>query len=139
MNRSSDWLKQANRDLETAKLNMKAGIYEWACFISQQAAEKAVKALCEKHKLLTRTHQLRRLLQAVRDLVEIPGELYEKAATLDRFYIPTRYPNGFESGAPMEYFFKKDAQEAVSYATAIIQFCSDKIAQQGNTDPEIGA
>jgi HEPN domain-containing protein len=136
MDRSSDWLRQAERDLESARLILGGGFYEWACFISQQAAEKAAKALCESHKVMTRTHQLARLFQAVKGLEEIPDDLYEKAATLDRYYIPTRYPNGFESGAPMEYFFQKDAQEAISYATEIIEFCSHKITEQGNADTE---
>ncbi len=129
MNRSADWLKQAKRDLETAKLNLKGGVYEWACFIAQQAAEKAAKAMCEEHKVMTRTHQLTVLLKAVRDLENVPDDLYEKGAALDRFYILTRYPNGFQSGAPMEYFFQKDAEEAISYAEAIIRFCGDKIAR----------
>jgi HEPN domain-containing protein len=139
VNRSMDWLKQAERDLEHAKLSLSGKFYEWVCFIAQQAAEKAIKALCEKHKVMTRSHQLTRLLEAIRGLEKIPGDLYEKGATLDRFYIPTRYPNGFESGAPMEYFFQKDAEEAISYAEDIIRFCSDEITKQGNADPETEA
>ena len=93
MNRSSDWLRQAERDLETAKLNLRGGSYEWACFIAQQAAEKAVKALCERHNVMTRSHQLTRLLKTVEGIDAVPDDLYEKGATLDRFYIPTRCPN----------------------------------------------
>ena len=136
MNRSGDWLKQAERDLKQAKLSLSGEFYEWACFIAQQAAEKAVKALCEKHKVMTRTHQLTRLLEAVKDLEEVPADLLQKGATLDRFYIPTRYPSGFESGVPMEYFFQRDAEEAISYAEKIIRFCGDKITEQRNADPE---
>lgn len=44
-NRAFDWLKQAVRDLEQAEDCQKAGRHEWACFVAQQAAEKAVKAL----------------------------------------------------------------------------------------------
>ena len=129
MNRSEDWLKQAERDLEHAKLSLSGKFYEWACFIAQQSAEKAVEALCEKHKVMTRSHQLIWLFESVKELERIPEDLYEKGAILDRFYIPTRYPNGFESGAPMEYFFQRDAEEAISYAEAIIGFCGDKIAR----------
>ena len=136
MDRSGDWLKQAERDLQTARLNLEGGSYEWACFIAQQAAEKAVKALCEKHRVMTRSHQLTRLLEVVKNLEAVPDDLHEKGAVLDRFYIPTRYPNGFGSGAPMEYFFRRDAEEAISYAGAIIRFCSNKIAEQKDADPE---
>ncbi len=43
--REKDWYKQALRDLEHAENDLKNGFYEWACFSSQQAAEKAVKTL----------------------------------------------------------------------------------------------
>lgn len=129
MDRSIDWLKQAERDLETAKSNFANGFYEWTCFIAQQAAEKAVKALCEQHKTITRTHQLIKLLESINDLEDFPEGFYQKGAYLDRFYVLTRYPNGFDCGAPMEYFFKKDAQEAISYAEDIIRFCNNKIAK----------
>lgn len=41
MERSRDWIEQAKSDLEI-------GFYEWACFSSQQAAEKGVKAVFQK-------------------------------------------------------------------------------------------
>ena len=43
--RVDDWLRQADKDLKHAKNAMEDGDYEWACFASQQAAEKALKAL----------------------------------------------------------------------------------------------
>ena len=36
--RSADWIKQAMRDLESAKAQKLDGFYEWTCFISQQAS-----------------------------------------------------------------------------------------------------
>ena len=45
MNRFKDWFEQAKRDFEKAKLDVKNEFYDWACFTSQQAAEKAVRAL----------------------------------------------------------------------------------------------
>ena len=39
-----DWLRQAEHDLKHADLSLRNEDYEWACFASQQAAEKAVKA-----------------------------------------------------------------------------------------------
>jgi len=43
--RAFDWLRQAERDLQQALSSQELGYYEWACFASHQAAEKAVKAL----------------------------------------------------------------------------------------------
>jgi len=44
-NRAFDWLKQAEKDLKHAQKALELGPFEWACFASQQAAEKTVKAL----------------------------------------------------------------------------------------------
>jgi HEPN domain-containing protein len=54
-------------------------------------------------------------------------ELIEKAIVLDRHYIPSRYPNGFERGAPTDYYSRKDANEAISNAEAIIEFCQNHL------------
>ena len=43
MNRSSDWLHQAQADLELAGVSASAGHHEWACFAFHQAVEKALK------------------------------------------------------------------------------------------------
>ena len=42
--RSKDWIKQAQYDLKAADDNFQASNFEWTCFISQQAAEKSLKA-----------------------------------------------------------------------------------------------
>jgi HEPN domain-containing protein len=39
------WLLQALRDLRAAEESLRTESYEWTAFQSQQAAEKAVKAL----------------------------------------------------------------------------------------------
>ncbi|HCZ07247.1 MAG TPA: hypothetical protein DHV12_09015, partial [Thermotogae bacterium] len=44
LERSKDWLDASRGDLEHAKHDLKHGFYNWACFSSYQAAEKAVKA-----------------------------------------------------------------------------------------------
>ncbi len=44
MKRTKDWLAQAEHDVQAAKDSMLSNHHEWACFQSQQAAEKALKA-----------------------------------------------------------------------------------------------
>jgi len=41
-------MDQAVGDLEHAQSDMDRGFYNWACFSSQQAAQKAVKAVFQK-------------------------------------------------------------------------------------------
>jgi HEPN domain-containing protein len=60
--------------------------------------------------------------------VEHPSEtLVNYARMPDKFYIPTRYPNGFESGAPSEFYTSTEAQSAIDQAEAILEFCRNQI------------
>jgi HEPN domain-containing protein len=43
--RSQDWLRQAEADLRHARNSRDLHDYDWACFASHQAAEKAIKAV----------------------------------------------------------------------------------------------
>jgi len=56
-----------------------------------------------------------------------PKELLDCARVLDKHYIPTRYPNGFDSGAPTDFYTKAEAEDAVNHAEKLIEFCRDQI------------
>lgn len=121
--RSRDWLRQAERDLEHARLSAGGGDHEWACFAAQQAAEKALKAL---HQALGGEgwgHSVMRLLKTLGAKLQIDEELTACARFLDKLYIPTRYPNGFEEGVPGDYYSLEDSHEAINRATRILEFC----------------
>lgn len=122
-NRAQDWWKEARNDLDTAKDLLQEEHYNWACFASHQASEKAVKALLEKHGALAWGHSVRNLLQALPSSAVCESELLEFAKELDQFYIPTRYPNAHVSGAPYEFYTKSQAERAVDYAEQILRFC----------------
>jgi len=123
MDRSHDWWVQAQADLRHAKNARRDGTYEWACFAAQQAAEKALKAVFEKRGQKAWGHTLTFMLQALHDQIEVPESLFDQAKILDKHYIPTRYPNGLERGAPTEFYTKQEADDAIRYSEAIIQFC----------------
>ncbi len=103
------------------------GHHEWCAFASQQAAEKAVKALYQRLHKEAWGHVLTELLKALPDEAKPDEDLLDRAKVLDRHYIPTRYPNGFERGAPTDFYSRKDAEEAIAHAEAIIEFCRNKI------------
>jgi len=48
MERSKDWMNEAEGDLKHAESDLKGKYYNWACFSAQQAAGKAVKAVFQK-------------------------------------------------------------------------------------------
>jgi HEPN domain-containing protein len=70
-------------------------------------------------------HVLTDLLKALPQDIKIGDELPGYAKQLDKNYIPTRYPNGFESGAPIDFYTAEDANAAIAHAEAIVQFCKN--------------
>jgi len=126
--RTADWIQQAERDLKAGRWSLKGSFYEWACFNCHQAAEKAIKALYQHFHMDAWGHSASKLMSELPKNARPPRKLIEKATYLDRYYIPTRYPNDLPSGAPMSYFTEKDAKEAISYAEEIIRYCKDKIS-----------
>lgn len=115
--RDLDWLDQAKDDLKFAKYAIIGSYYSQVCFISQQAAEKAMKALAlhlGADKI--RGHSLKDLATAM----GINGDFLVAAKTLDLYYISARYPDSFLSGHPSEYFNEKQAAEAIHFAQQII-------------------
>lgn len=125
-NRSQDWFKQAERDLEQAIDSQRAGRHEWACFAAHQSAEKAVKALHLAHRQEAWGHVVARLLA---DLpLNVPPDLIDKGRVLDNFYIPTRYPNGHPAGAPYEHYGVLQSEQAIAYASEIVEFVRHEMA-----------
>jgi HEPN domain-containing protein len=68
------------------------------------------------------------LLQDLPPAVRPGRRLLRIGAQLDKFYIPTRYPNSFDWGAPMDYFGEEDARKAIEYAETILEYAKRKIA-----------
>jgi HEPN domain-containing protein len=104
-----------------------AGDYDWAAFASHQAAEKAIKAVFQKLHQDAWGHVLSFLLAALPDAQRPDRALIDRAKQLDKHYIPTRYPNGFERGAPTDLYILQEADEAIANAEAIIEFCRGQI------------
>ena len=130
VNRTIDWLNQANNDLEHAEASLEVEHYEWVCLAAQQSAEKAVKAIFYSLKSEVWGHGIARLLESLPDEYKPSKELVQNALILDRHYIPSRYPNGLISGSPRDNYTIKDAEEAIKYAREIIKFCEDKISKK---------
>ncbi|MBI4582671.1 MAG: HEPN domain-containing protein [Planctomycetes bacterium] len=128
MNRAGDWLEQAKLDLKHARYSRDGQDFNWACFAAQQSAEKAVKAVYLSRNLEGWGHVVRALLESLRELMEVPQELVDCGRRLDHFYIPTRYPNGFDQGKPADFFSKEEADKAISDAEKIIEFCDRQVS-----------
>jgi HEPN domain-containing protein len=126
-NRYKDWWRQAEADLRHARNALADGDYEWSCFAAQQAAEKAIKALFQKLGMDAWGHTLTVLIGNLPSTIQPPTELINYARILDKHYIPTRYPNGFDSGAPTDFYTSMEAQYAIQCAESILEFCRHQI------------
>lgn len=129
MERSRDWMHQAEGDLLHAQSDVEHGFYDWACFSAQQGAEKAVKAAFQRLGAEAWGHSVADLLKELTKRYPIPKDLLQGALELDKAYIPARYPNAHPSGSPRDLYTKEEAQRLVSHAEKIIAFCKDFLSQ----------
>jgi HEPN domain-containing protein len=126
VDRSRDWLMQAERDLAQASASREQQRHEWACFAAQQGAEKAVKALHLHLGQEAWGHVVARLL--IELPVEVDQALVEKAKVLDNFYIGTRYPDGHPEGPPFEHYGEIQSGDAIRYASEILDYVRAQVA-----------
>lgn len=118
------WLKTGEDDLEAATIMKKNNKFSHACFHAQQAGEKAIKAIWNYADADPWGHSIRKLIW---DLQGVDMNLYERfknlsrtATILDRFYIPTRYPNGLPELTPAEAYLEEDATLCIQQAAEIL-------------------
>ena len=129
------WLRQAESDLAFAALGAREGFPAQACFTSQQAAEKAVKAvLYLSGARFVPGHSVVELLDraaaAVADADAAPlRRLQDSARQLDQYYIPTRYPNGLPGGIPAEVFTDTQAEDAVGRARSFVEAARARLSR----------
>lgn len=123
------WLEQARANLDVARYNVQGNYHFAACFWAQQAAEQALKAfLYAQGQRFVHGHSVydlaERCLEHDADLGLSPIAL----ALLDRFYIPTRYPNGLPGGIPAKVYTAADSQRALELADQTLQAVADRLA-----------
>ena len=122
------WLRQAENDLEYARIGLREGFYAQVCFQCQQICEKALKAIHygQLEKRVVFGHSLVQLASEL----PLEGGLREELAVLDQYYIPTRYPNGLPGGIPSEVFNEEDAKRAISIAENIAETVKERLHEK---------
>lgn len=124
----SRWLRQAKQDLDDAVFAEGGHRYNLACFLAQQAAEKALKAfLFSQGAEHVWGHSA---IELCNDAVQFDKQFLEikaDAAALDTYDIPTRYPNGLPGGIPAEAYQQEDAVSAIDKAKRIISIIDGKL------------
>lgn len=126
------WLTQAKDEFQDADDLRKRNRFYLALFHFQQAAEKALKAylyLKVKSIEVFYTHSIDDLLEMTMDIDPDFKEVAQ-AKKLDKYYVPTRYPNGLPGGVPSRYFDDpKEAEEAMELAKRVIELVEKKVME----------
>lgn len=117
------WIKSALRTLESARVDHAHGFYSWACFKAHQVAEKALKALLWGLGSPRVGHSLLALLSELGVVLgEVPEGVRESCVRLNKYYIPTRYPDVWSEGIPEEQYSEKESLEAIAMAEEVVKW-----------------
>lgn len=117
------WIAQAAVDLHWAAHLAREGAWHLACFLSQQVAEKALKAfLYAQGEEIVLGHSVERLCVAASHYEPVFARKVQRWSLLDSYYIPTRYPNGLPGGIPADVFTGEAAQDAVHLAQEAVDY-----------------
>lgn len=109
---------QAQEDMKTAVVLLQTKRFYASVFFSQQAAEKALKALhMHLKRELPRTHNL---VVLAREL-DAPEPVMEAARELAPDTVITRYTNAAH-GVPAEMYSQRSAQEHLNYAEEVLEW-----------------
>jgi len=123
------WFRQAQQDLADAHFASDGGRFNLACFLGQQAGEKAVKAyLYHRRAEDVWGHSLTDLCEDAKLFDIFFDTVKSEARQLDKYYETTRYPSYLPGGIPSEAFDKIDADRAIDLAQQVVGFVKERIS-----------
>ena len=122
------WFRQAEQDLLDAAYNQEGSRFNLACFLSQQAAEKAVKAyLYHRGAEDVWGHSLIDLCEDAKLFEMFFDTIKSEARQLDKYYELTRYPGYLPSGTSSEAFDRDDADRAIELSQFVVDFVKERL------------
>jgi HEPN domain-containing protein len=122
------WLRQAVQDLEDAEFTREGGRYNLACFMGQQAAEKAIKAyLYHRGAEDVWGHSLTDLCEDAKIFEMFFDTVKSEARQLDKYFYITRYPEFLPGGIPAEAFDRVDADRAIELSQTVVEFVRERL------------
>lgn len=120
-----EWMAEAKHDPAAAQLLYGQKSFAWTCFVSQQAAEKAFKAvLIAMDSPGARCHAITDLADSVQALLaESLPETVLAATGLDLFSVASRYPDAAPGKrAPFRVITDHQADDAVRVAAGAVGY-----------------
>ena len=125
----STWLGRAKSSLALAEQGQRiVGVsLEDLCFHAQQAAEKALKAVCVLHNIaFPKTHSLVRLIDLLEEnRVAVPKKV-KSADVLSLYAVDTRYPGVSERVSAAEY------KKALKIASQVVTWVDGEVSKSRN-------
>jgi HEPN domain-containing protein len=119
----SRWREEADRALGGAAREAQAENHNWSCFLAEQAAQLAVKALPHGPGRAPWGHDLDELTRAVGEAgVELSDEVTAAARQLARHYIPARHPDAHPAAAPGSRYLADDSAGALRAGELLLAF-----------------
>jgi HEPN domain-containing protein len=122
------WFRQAEQDLDDAAFTREGGRFNLACFLGQQAAEKAVKAfLFHRGAEDVWGHSLNDLCEDAKIFEMFFDTVKSEARQLDKYYDITRYPGFLPGGIPSEAFDRVDADRSIELSQIVVDFVRERL------------
>jgi HEPN domain-containing protein len=114
------WWRQAQADLETARVTRDAGRQYAASWFAQQAVEKALKALHieQRGRLAPRTHDLEYLGREIGAPAIVSADL----ALLNPAFNLVRYPDPITGRAPVDEVTPEQAANQLAAAERVLEW-----------------
>ena len=127
------WMHQSEDDFKFVQWVLSENVFfDKGCFVAQQAGEKALKAcLYARGERRVFGHSLFELSNELSQRDGRFSVLVSEAKKLDRFYIPTRYPNGLPGGSPFQVFDRQDLELALDALEQVMVVCRRFMAEMG--------
>lgn len=121
------WLRQAESDLKCAQWNQQGGFFASACFLAQQSAAKALRALLffngeDARETRSVVDLFDRAITYEEDLRGFIGS----STSLDIYYKTSRFPDAIPGGIPSEVLSEKDSMDAIKQAADILAVVEKK-------------
>ena len=124
------WIRQAEQDLADAQFLLEGKRYNSACFLAQQASEKALKAyLYHKGAEDTWGHSIADLCEDAKLFDMRFSVLKSDIIFLDKYYYLTRYPTYLPGGIPSDIFDEPEGSRAIELAQAAMAFVNERIGE----------
>lgn len=117
------WINAAHEDLVDADDAMHRGRWFRAAFFSQQAVEKALKAMffVVRREEPPHIHTVTELYKLLKEAnFTLPQELEDQLYILNKYYTVTRYPDA-ANGLPSETVDRVESERAYNLARSVVR------------------